>query len=91
MKRLSMTAGLGLAALTLTFAASAGQTSSDQVAASFERMLMRTSVVPAQPVSGTRDEDPLLRHVNAALWDSALSRCMFESKEVRLPRATADH
>lgn len=83
MKRLLVTAGLGLAALTQSLAPhAADQASSDQVAASFERMLTHATIVPAQPVSGTRDADPLLRYVNAALWDGALSRCAFASKEI---------
>lgn len=83
MKRLLVIAGLGIAALALSPASSAAdQASSAQVAASFERMLAQASVAPAQPFSSSRDEDPLLRYVNAALWDGALSRCAFASKEV---------
>lgn len=93
MKRSLSTAALGVAALALSFASyAADQASSDQVAASFERMLSDATIVPAQPVSGSRDEDPLLQYFHAALWDSALSRCTYASNDTHAAaNTTSEH
>lgn len=93
MKRPLGTAGLGIAALALSFASyAADQASSDQVAASFERMLTEATIVPTQFVSGSRDEDPLHRYFDAALWDSALSHCAYASKDAHVAvRTTSEH
>lgn len=75
MKKTIRLLGAGMAlALSATVTAGSAE-ASDQITASFARMLQERSPVVATRSSARLEDDPLYRYVTAAVWELQPSRC----------------